>query len=115
MKLRTYRAQIAAVALIAPWIANAAQAQDAAPAADAAPAEDTASQGLSEIIVTAQKRAESLQDTPLAISAINAEAIEQRGITNVAALGSAAPNLIITETPLGDRQSLDLDPRHRRQ
>lgn len=99
MKLRTYRAQIAVMALIAPWMANAAQAQDAAPAEEAAPANDAASQGLGEIIVTAQKRAESLQDTPLAISAINAEALEQRGITSVAALGSAAPNLVISETP----------------
>ena len=95
MNHRTYlRAQLAAVALIAPWMASAAHAQEAAPAAG-----EAASGGLDEIIVTAQKRSESLQDTPLAISAINAEAIEQRGITNVAALGSAAPNLIITETP----------------
>ncbi|WP_257549380.1 TonB-dependent receptor [Sphingopyxis sp. DBS4] len=95
MNHRTYlRAHLAAVALIAPWMASAAHAQETAPAAG-----ETASGGLDEIIVTAQKRSESLQDTPLAISAINAEAIEQRGITNVAALGSAAPNLIITETP----------------
>jgi iron complex outermembrane receptor protein len=95
MKHRTHlRAQLAVVALIAPWMANAAHAQEAAPAA-----EQTTSGGLDEIIVTAQKRSESLQDTPLAISAINAEMIEQRGITSVAALGSAAPNLIITETP----------------
>jgi len=97
MKVRTHRrTQMAAIALIAPWIASAAQAQQAEQAPQA---EDAASEGLSEIIVTAQKRSESLQDTPLAISAINAEMIEQRGITSVAALGSAAPNLIITETP----------------
>ena len=95
MKHRTYcRAQIAAIALIAPWMTSAAHAQEAAPAA-----EETTTGGLDEIIVTAQKRSESLQDTPLAISAINSEMIEQRGITSVAALGSAAPNLIITETP----------------
>lgn len=89
MKLRTHhRTQLAAIALMAPWIANAAQAQQAEPAPQA---EGTASAGLTEIIVTAQKRAESLHDTPLAISTINAEAIEQRGITSVAALGSAAP------------------------
>ena len=77
MKLRTYRAQIAAVALIAPWIANAAQAQDAAPAADAAPAEDTASQGLSEIIVTAQKRTERINDVGMSIQALSGEALLQ--------------------------------------
>ena len=97
MKARTHRrTQMAAIALIAPWMASAAQAQQAEQAPQA---EGAASEGLTEIIVTAQKRAESLQDTPLAISAINAEMIEQRGITSVAALGSAAPNLIITETP----------------
>ena len=94
MKLRTYhRAQIAAVALIAPWMTGGAQAQQAEQA------EGTASEGLREIIVTAQKRAENVQDTPLAITAIDAQAIEQRGITSVASLSGAAPNLVIAETP----------------
>lgn len=46
--------------------------------------------GLEEIVVTAQKRAESLQNTPLAVSAISAEAIEQRGITDISTLTAIA-------------------------
>ncbi len=85
-----FRAAVATLALVAPWLTAAALAQEAAEAAPDA---------LADIIVTAQKRAESLQDTPLAVSALDAEAIQQRGITNVANLGSAAPNLVISETP----------------
>ena len=54
--------------------------------------------GLNVIVVTAQKRSENLQDTPLAISAINAEMILQRGIADVSSLTAVAPNLSITTT-----------------
>lgn len=53
---------------------------------------------LDEIIVTAQKRSESLQATPLAISAVTAETIEQRGIADVATLTAIAPSLSVTVT-----------------
>ena len=39
---------------------------------------------LEEVIVTAQKRAESVQDVPLAISAYSGDYIESFGITDVA-------------------------------
>jgi len=45
------------------------------------------------IIVTAQFRAQSVQDTPLAISAFNAELLDQRGVTDIAAAGNLAPNV----------------------
>ena len=38
---------------------------------------------LEEIIVTAQKREQSLQDAPLAVTAFGAKDVEQRGIYNV--------------------------------
>ena len=56
------------------------------------------STGLEEIIVTAQKRRENLQETPLAVSALTAETIERRGITDVSSLTAAAPNLTVTTT-----------------
>ena len=40
-------------------------------------------QVLEEIVVTARKREENLQDVPLSISAFNAEAIRERGIVTV--------------------------------
>lgn len=61
--------------------------------------EDILSGRLQEIVVTAQRYQEDLQKTPLAISAITAEILEQRGTTNVGQLTSAAPNLIIKPTP----------------
>lgn len=54
--------------------------------------------GLEEIVVTAQKRSENLQTTPLAVSAVTAETIEQRGIADVTSLTAIAPNLSITTT-----------------
>ncbi|MBN7795146.1 TonB-dependent receptor [Parahaliea mediterranea] len=50
-------------------------------------------QGLEEVIVTAQKRSESLQDTPIAISAFNSEAIENMGLNNAKDIGLASPSL----------------------
>ncbi|WP_427967635.1 TonB-dependent receptor [Altererythrobacter sp.] len=49
--------------------------------------------GISEIIVTAQKRAENVQDVPIAISAFGSEALQERAVTDVASLGALAPNV----------------------
>ena len=50
---------------------------------------------LDEIVVTAQKRVENLQDVPLAVSAISADKIEQLGIDSAQDLSGLAPNLTI--------------------
>lgn len=42
--------------------------------------------GIPEILVTAQKRAESIQDVPISIVALDADALEQRGINSLAGL-----------------------------
>lgn len=39
--------------------------------------------GIQEIIVTAQKRAENLQDTPISILALNSDALEKQGINSM--------------------------------
>ncbi|WP_221793472.1 TonB-dependent receptor [Aquisediminimonas sediminicola] len=39
--------------------------------------------GIQEIIVTAQKRAENMQDTPISIVAMNAETLEKQGINSL--------------------------------
>ncbi len=54
---------------------------------------------LEEIVVTAQRREESLQQTPLAVSAITTEDIEQRGMVDVSRLTAFVPNLTTTTTP----------------
>src|SRR5215210_6836152 len=50
---------------------------------------------LEEIIVTARKRQESLQDTPIAVTALNAEALAERHVVNIADVGQLAPNVQI--------------------
>lgn len=51
-----------------------------------------------EIIVTAQKRDERLQDVPIAIGAITAAQAEGRGIGSTTALQAAVPGLVINRT-----------------
>ena len=71
--------------------AEAAQAAEAAPAADEAPASD-------EIIVTARKRAESLQEVPVSVTAVNAELLERNNITRIDQLAQVTPNAMMHST-----------------
>jgi iron complex outermembrane recepter protein len=59
----------------------------------AGPAEETG--GIQDIVVTAQKRAENVQDVPIAISAFTAEALSERAVTSVASLSAIAPNVTL--------------------
>lgn len=56
-------------------------------------------QGLEEVVVTAQKREQSLQDAPIAIAAFDASALEQKGVSNIDDLGTSVPNVKITRSP----------------
>ncbi len=47
--------------------------------------------GLEEIIVTAQRRAENLQDVPVSISAVSARTLEERGIRDLSQMEGLAP------------------------
>jgi len=76
------------------FAATEAGAQDAAEAADQ-PEEET----VGEIVVTAQFREGNLQRTALSITAVNAEGLEARGMTNVVEIGNLIPNAVIQ--PLG--------------
>ena len=52
---------------------------------------------LEEIVVTAQKRAQSVQDIPLAVSAISAETIAKLGIVDTTELVRLAPSLTVAQ------------------
>ena len=61
-------------------------------AADAA----TNAPALEEIIVTAEKRSENLQDVPISVIAINSQQIQDAGITNIRNLAILTPGLTVT-------------------
>ncbi|MFT5768551.1 MAG: iron complex outermembrane receptor protein, partial [Lysobacterales bacterium] len=56
---------------------------------------------LEEIVVTAQKRTESLQDVPISIVAFSGDRIEAAGLNKLDELQSYIPNLNVTETGIG--------------
>jgi iron complex outermembrane receptor protein len=58
-----------------------------------------AREGSNEIVVTAQFREQNLQDTPIAITALNAEMIEARGYEDLSDVGTSAPNVSLREAP----------------
>ena len=60
---------------------------------------------IDEVIVTARKRAESLQEVPIAITAFTAQTIERAGIERPADFISLMPNVTIVDTAnVGDTQ-----------
>ena len=63
----------------------------------AAADQGTSSGGLEEIVVTAQKREQNLQETPIAVSAISADKVEQLGIQESRDLSGLAPNVTIMQ------------------
>lgn len=67
-------------------------AQDQA-AAEAQPGTATADEQSSDIVVTAQKREQSLQDVSVSVTALGADAIESLGRQDVTALANQVPNL----------------------
>jgi len=81
-------ATIALAATLSP--AGALAQQGTAEPARAAPA-------LEEVIVTANRRAESLQEVPMSVSAFTGEFFQDTGVRNLSGLDQYTPNLRITE------------------
>ncbi len=63
--------------------------------AQSASRQDAVAPGLEEIVVTARRVEESLQSTPVAVTALSAEALEQRNMTDIRELATAVPNLVL--------------------
>lgn len=85
MAKATWAASVGLAAL-ACGLGSAARAQSGGVAAEA-----TAS--LEEVVVTAQKRTESVQDVPLAVTALSGDQLARAGATNVEGLQAVVPNL----------------------
>ncbi|WP_171003885.1 TonB-dependent receptor [Sphingopyxis sp. L1A2A] len=71
-------------------------AQDAAPADDSAVAVDDTDYG-NDIIVTASKRSQTLQDTPVAVSVTSAAQLEESQIRDLIDLQTAVPSLRVSQ------------------
>jgi iron complex outermembrane receptor protein len=85
-------AGMTAAMIAVPAVAQEASAPQAAEQASAA-------NTTQEIVVTAQFRAQKLQDTPLAITAVNAAVLEARGQTDISQIAAQAPNVTLRNQP----------------
>jgi iron complex outermembrane recepter protein len=92
------------------FLAGSAAAVAQQAPATAAPA-DTG--GLAEIVVTAERRAENIQNVPIAVSAFTAEQLQSRNLTDVHTLGAISPgvNLDAGAPFSGDRSVLSASIR----
>jgi iron complex outermembrane receptor protein len=80
-----------AVLLLAPVASRAAEATSAdAAAADAA---DVNGGGIEEVVVTARRRAENVQDVPIPITAISGSTLEQAGLYRLEDFNQRLPSL----------------------
>jgi iron complex outermembrane receptor protein len=57
--------------------------------------------GLEEIVVTATRREQNLQDVPLAVVAITADNLEMQGVENLEDLNAIVPNVVIAGNNVG--------------
>jgi len=89
---RLLRTSALGVSIAIAAVSAPAFAQDTA---DTATADDS---GNSEIVVTAQGRAQRLADVPVAISAVNAEALQNSGANDIRQLNQVAPSLLVSST-----------------
>lgn len=80
--------------------AGAALAEPAEPIPDAQTEADVAP-APQRVIVTSQRREQALQDVPAAVTAIGAEELGKRQITDIKSLSANAPSLLISDTPVG--------------
>jgi len=94
------RSLAAGISLIAICAGAPALAQDQQPTQDQQPAQDQAAAPADNsvtsgnaIIVTAQFREQRLQDTPLAITAVNSDMLNARSQTNISEVTAQAPNV----------------------
>jgi iron complex outermembrane receptor protein len=60
-------------------------------------AESTPSDALEEVVVTAQRRVENLQDVPISALVLTGDMLADKGVTNITNLQYAAPGLTLAE------------------
>lgn len=85
-------------ACIAAFISSAGHAQDQAVAGSQAADGKSADLGIADIVVTAQRRSERLQDVPVAVTAATGERLAAVGIQSSQDLSVITPGLTIPQT-----------------
>ena len=90
LKSNRRRLVLATALLASTAMAAPAFAEEQAAAAEGA---STPSEGIAEIVVTAQKRSESVQKVAIAVTAIGGNALQERHVTDAAGLIGIVPNL----------------------
>jgi iron complex outermembrane recepter protein len=72
--------------------------------AQSAPADEAVSEdGIGDIVVTAQRRSESLMSVPVSVSALGTEDLARQGVTQAVGLSGSVPSLQVTSA-FGDAQ-----------
>ncbi|WP_249341596.1 TonB-dependent receptor [Sphingomonas sp. 3P27F8] len=85
-------------------LATPANAQETAPPATAtASAATSAPQvgGLEDVVVTARRRAESVQDIPVSVQAISSEQIQKRDLTSLEKIAASTPQFTVARASNG--------------
>ena len=102
---------------MAALMAGGALAQETVPNDGVTEADDN--RVLGEVLVTARQREESLQDTPVTVSAFTETDLERQGVSSIAGYADLVPNLFLVETQnstfsfpniRGISQSRNIDP-----
>ena len=62
-------------------------------------AQDQTPEGIQEVVVTAQRREENLQTTPIAITALSADTLEKAGVTTFAGVADQSTSINFTPYP----------------
>jgi outer membrane receptor protein involved in Fe transport len=63
-------------------------------------------QMLEEVVVTAQKREQTLKDVPISISAITGERLQNRSVDNMNDLSASIPNFFVAEAQIDSNISI---------
>lgn len=97
-----------AILLLSSCLASSTMLAGAASAQDAENGENAVQGGLNEIVVTARKREESVQDVPVAVTAFDEKLIQDRDITSVEKIAAIAPNFNVGRASNGSGAQLTM-------
>lgn len=93
-KARIFELSSAAALLVGTTLP--AYAQNVSANSGSTSAEAVSSSGLTEVVVTAQRREQSMQEVPIAVTAVTGESLVTQGLTDLTGLSLAAPSLSLT-------------------